>query len=140
MCTKKCPIGAEWGKAQARSASLTRDVMAARLPALEMVALRGYLDQAIVRATFPEFRGDSMPRSADPKIAEILKQVAELPDAFEVTDSQEFQADLGIDSLKLIDVVMHIEAALDVQLDDEVVRRITTVGHLEQYVDELAAR
>lgn len=81
-----------------------------------------------------------MSRSTDPKIAAILKRVAELPDTFEVTDALEFQTDLGIDSLKLIDVVMHIEADLGVQLDDEVIRSITTVGRLEQYMDEVAGK
>ncbi|MER5406178.1 acyl carrier protein [Streptomyces sp. NPDC002769] len=72
----------------------------------------------------------------DGRISEILKQIAELPDSFEISADQDLRADLDIDSLKLIDVVVQVEAALDIELGDEFSRDLVTVGDLQRHVSE----
>ncbi|MEU0131820.1 MULTISPECIES: acyl carrier protein [unclassified Streptomyces] len=72
----------------------------------------------------------------DGRISEVLKQIAELPDSFEVSADQNLRADLDIDSLKLIDVVVQVEAALDIELGDEFSRDLVTVGDLQRHVSE----
>ncbi|MFJ2396481.1 acyl carrier protein [Streptomyces sp. NPDC087843] len=72
----------------------------------------------------------------DGRISEILKQIAELPDSFEISADQNLRADLDIDSLKLIDVVVQVEAALDIELGDEFSRDLVTVGDLQRHVSE----
>ena len=73
------------------------------------------------------------------EIAAVLRQVAELPDDFEIKPEQQLKADLDIDSLKMIDVVVRIEAALDVEMGDEFSTELTTVRDLQRYVGERAA-
>ncbi|MFD8418893.1 acyl carrier protein [Streptomyces sp. NPDC059466] len=72
----------------------------------------------------------------DGRISEILKQIAELPDSFEISADQDLRVDLDIDSLKLIDVVVQVEAALDIELGDEFSRDLVTVGDLQRHVSE----
>lgn len=72
----------------------------------------------------------------DGRISDVLKQIAELPESFEITADQALKADLDIDSLKLIDVVVQVEAALDVELGDEFSRGLVTVGDLQRHVSE----
>lgn len=84
--------------------------------------------------------GSTVSDSIDPRIAEILKQIAELPKDFEMTGEQRLRVDLGIDSLKLIDVVIRLEEELNIDLGDGFSRDFETVTDLDTYVIELAAR
>lgn len=78
-----------------------------------------------------------MPNSiVDERICEVLKQIAELPESFEISAEQDLKADLNIDSLKLIDVVVQVEAVLDIELGDEFSRDLVTVGDLQRQVGE----
>ncbi|MFG2475809.1 acyl carrier protein [Streptomyces fagopyri] len=72
----------------------------------------------------------------DGRISEVLKQIAELPDSFAITADQDLKTDLNIDSLKLIDVVVQVEAVLDVELGDDFSRDLVTVGDLQRHVSE----
>lgn len=78
-----------------------------------------------------------MPESINEKISFVLKQVAELPESFEIRPEQNLKADLNIDSLRLIDVVVHVEATLDIAIGDEFSRDMVTVSDLQRYVTEL---
>jgi len=73
------------------------------------------------------------------RISEILKQIAELPDSLKITADQELETDLNIDSLKLVDIVVRVEAALDIELGDEFFsENFVTVGDFQRYVIERA--
>jgi acyl carrier protein len=75
------------------------------------------------------------------RISEVLKQIAELPESHEITADQELNTDLNIDSLKLVDIVVRVEAALDVELGDEFFSEtLVTVGDLQRYVIERVGR
>ncbi|TPG90019.1 acyl carrier protein [Pseudomonas caspiana] len=63
----------------------------------------------------------------DIRFAEILRTVAELDANHPLDASQELQA-LGIDSLKLIDVVMSVEREFGTELDEDALVRARTVG------------
>jgi acyl carrier protein len=73
------------------------------------------------------------------QISAVLKEVAELPDSFTISPDQELKSDLNIDSLKLIDVIVQVEAALDVEIGDEFSRDLVTVADLQRYVGEQIA-
>ncbi|WP_430791141.1 acyl carrier protein [Actinoplanes sp. G11-F43] len=75
----------------------------------------------------------------DEKIVSILKEVAELPDDVEVTGEQNLRSNLGIDSLGMIDLVMHVETELDIKIGEESVSNFATVADLQRHVRELAA-
>jgi len=71
------------------------------------------------------------------EIHSILKKVAELPADYQVSREQELRGDLGIDSIKMIDVVLNVEAMLDVELGDDFSDQLVTVNDLEQRVASL---
>ncbi|GAA1371278.1 acyl carrier protein [Catellatospora chokoriensis] len=73
------------------------------------------------------------------KIDGILKEVAELPESFEISGEQNLRSDLGIDSLSMIDLVMHVENKLDINIDEESVGSFATVADLQRHVRELVA-
>ncbi|MFF5204961.1 acyl carrier protein [Streptosporangium sp. NPDC000396] len=73
-------------------------------------------------------------------IAAILRRIGKLPEFHEITGDHNLRYDLGIDSIKLIDVVVNIEEELGVVIDDEIVHGLVTVGDIDSYVAGLAGR
>jgi acyl carrier protein len=51
-----------------------------------------------------------------------------------ITREQRFQADLGIDSLAMIDVAVAAEDAFGVRIPDEDLERLATVGDAVDYI------
>jgi acyl carrier protein len=80
----------------------------------------------------------TLTHSVDPKIAAVLRHVGELPAGFDITGAAHLKDDLGIDSLKLIDVVTTVEDELGVAFGDDFFEHLVTAGDLERYVAELA--
>ncbi|MFJ4246911.1 acyl carrier protein [Pseudomonas helmanticensis] len=74
----------------------------------------------------------------DSRLAEILRTVAELDANHPLELTQELQA-LGIDSLKLIDVVMSVEREFGTELDEDALVRARTVGELWQEIEGASA-
>jgi acyl carrier protein len=75
-----------------------------------------------------------MPEQPDERIAAVLRRIAELPNSAPVTSEHKLKADLGIDSLMLIDVVVQLEADLDIDLGDDFTENIITVGDLQRHI------
>lgn len=72
--------------------------------------------------------------SIDIRFSEILRTAAELDSNYPINASQELQA-LGIDSLKLIDVVMSVEREFGTELDEDALVRARTVGDLWREIE-----
>jgi acyl carrier protein len=53
-----------------------------------------------------------------------------------IKDISDFKKDLGADSLNLVEVVMAIEEEFDIEIPDEDVETIFTVGELKQYIED----
>lgn len=83
--------------------------------------------------------GVAVPEQINHEIAAILREIAELPSDAEITPAQNLKSDLDIDSLKMIDVVVRVEAVLDVELGDEFSADVLTVGDLQRHVHERVA-
>lgn len=69
----------------------------------------------------------------------LLQLIAE---QFHVEESElkaetNFVEDLNADSIELVELVMSIEDEFDVQIEDEVLSRMKTVGDVLDYVEEL---
>ena len=60
-------------------------------------------------------------------------------DAVEVTKDASILDDLGADSLDVVELVMALEDAFDIEVPDEDVEEIRTVGDMERYVESRAA-
>jgi acyl carrier protein len=60
-------------------------------------------------------------------------------DRGEVTPDASILDDLGADSLDVVELVMAIEDEFDIEVPDEDVERMRTIGDMERYVTEHAA-
>ncbi len=69
------------------------------------------------------------------KIREILCDQLDLNED-DVTMSSTLQDDLGADSLDMVDLVMTIEDEFELDVDDEDVENIKTVGDIVHYIEE----
>jgi acyl carrier protein len=69
------------------------------------------------------------------KIKEIVADLLDIdPDT--VTPESKFQADLGADSLDLVELIMEFEERFGGEISDEDAQKITTVGEAVKYVEE----
>ena len=66
-------------------------------------------------------------------LADILEEIAGItPDA--VQDDKSFTDDLGVDSLSMMEVVMAAQEKFDVEIPDEDVEQLKTVGDAVKYI------
>ena len=57
----------------------------------------------------------------------------------EVQNSSSFVEDLGADSLDTVELVMALEEAFDIEIPDEAVEGIATVGDAVKYIEDKQA-
>ncbi|MFO7941842.1 MAG: acyl carrier protein [Bacillota bacterium] len=69
------------------------------------------------------------------KIAEMLVDQLGVSED-EIEESAEFAGDLGADSLDLVELIMSMEEEFDLDIPDEDVENITSVGDAVNYVAE----
>ena len=68
------------------------------------------------------------------KLKEIVAEQLDT-DAEKVTMDSNITEDLGADSLDTVDLVMSIEEAFDIEIPDEAVEKIKTVGDIVNYIE-----
>tara|TARA_B100001564_G_scaffold113109_2_gene93873 strand:- start:4258 stop:4476 length:219 start_codon:yes stop_codon:yes gene_type:complete len=59
-------------------------------------------------------------------------------DVSEVTDDKHIMDDLGADSLDTVQIVIDLEEEFDIQIYDEDVDSLETVGDVKEYIEENA--
>ena len=69
------------------------------------------------------------------KVKDILAKQFEV-EADTITERTDIAEDLGADSLDVVDVLMSLEDAFDVEIPDEEIEKLTTVGALVSYIEE----
>ncbi|MBQ8790328.1 MAG: acyl carrier protein [Ruminiclostridium sp.] len=57
-------------------------------------------------------------------------------DENDVTETSNIQDDLGADSLDIVDLVMSFEEEFDIEIPDEEVEKIKTVGDIVKFIEE----
>lgn len=57
-------------------------------------------------------------------------------DENEVTEASNIQDDLGADSLDIVDLVMSFEEEFDLEIPDDQVEKIKTVGDIVKFIEE----
>lgn len=72
------------------------------------------------------------------KVAHILAEQLDL-DADTITSESLIVDDLNADSLDIVDLVMSLEDEFDIEIPDEAVENIKTVGDIVHYIEENAA-
>ena len=69
------------------------------------------------------------------KVKEIIVEQLDV-EADKVTASASIQDDLGADSLDVVDLVMSLEEEFDIEIPDEAVEGIKTVGDIVKYIED----
>ena len=71
------------------------------------------------------------------KVAAILAQQLDV-EVDEITADTDIVDDLGADSLDIVDLVMTLEDEFDLEIPDDDVETVRTVGDLVKYLEERA--
>ncbi len=69
------------------------------------------------------------------KLKEIVVEQLDV-DADKVTMNASITEDLGADSLDVVDLVMSLEEEFDMEIPDEAVENIKTIGDIVKYIEE----
>ena len=72
------------------------------------------------------------------QIKEILVETFSL-DPEDVTADARLEADLGINSLELAELALRCDEEFEVEIDDEDIHRLITVGDVANYIEEKTA-
>lgn len=68
------------------------------------------------------------------KVKKIISEQLEVDQSI-ISENSTITGDLGADSLDLVDLAMSIEDEFDIELSDEVLDKIKTVGDLAAYIE-----
>ena len=77
--------------------------------------------------------GTLSPADVTAGLAEVLEEVAGTP-ADKVVADAKFDADLDIDSLTMVEVVVACEERFGIRIPDEALEQMTTVGAAVDYI------
>ena len=69
------------------------------------------------------------------KIKKIISEQLEVDQSI-ISEGSSITGDLGADSLDLVDLAMSIEDEFDIELSDEALEKIKTVGVLVSYIED----
>lgn len=69
------------------------------------------------------------------KVKKIISEQLEVDQTI-ITESATITGDLGADSLDLVDLAMSIEDEFDIELSDDALEKIKTVGDLATYIED----
>ena len=69
------------------------------------------------------------------KVKELIVEQLDV-DEDSVTSGANIQDDLGADSLDVVDLVMSLEEEFDLEIPDEAVETIKTVGDIVKYIED----
>lgn len=77
----------------------------------------------------------------DTRVAQIRQLVAEQlgVEHNQITPQASILDDLGADSLDVVELVMAIEESFDIEIPDEAIETMRTIGDVESYVAQHAA-
>lgn len=69
------------------------------------------------------------------KIKKVISEQLEVDESI-ISEGSSITGDLGADSLDLVDLAMSIEDEFDIELSDEALDKIKTVGDLVVYIED----
>ena len=69
------------------------------------------------------------------KVKKIISEQLEVDQSI-INEGSSITGDLGADSLDLVDLAMSIEDEFDIELSDEALEKIKTVGDLVSYIED----
>ena len=69
------------------------------------------------------------------KVKELISEQLDVK-ADDITEASNIQDDLGADSLDLVDLVMALEDEFDVEIPEDQVENIKTVGDIVKFIED----
>ena len=72
------------------------------------------------------------------KLNSVLRQVRDLDYNFEISDEHNIYDDLGADSLGSVELIMGLESEYDIEISDDEIDDIVTVGQIAQLIKNLS--
>jgi len=72
------------------------------------------------------------------ELNEILRHNLQLNFDRMFNDSDQIIEDLGADSLNIVEIIMEIESEFDIDIDDDEIENIKTVGDLKKLIQDLS--
>ncbi len=69
------------------------------------------------------------------KVKKILSEQFDV-DEDSITQETKIEEDLGADSLDVVDLLMSIEDEFEIEIPDEDIEGVKTVGEMEQYIKD----
>ena len=71
------------------------------------------------------------------KLKKIISEQLEVDQSI-ISEGSSITGELGADSLDLVDLAMSIEDEFDIELSDDALEKIKTVGDLVEYIEDRA--
>ena len=71
----------------------------------------------------------------DERVKSIIADVL-IVNREDLKDSDEFMKDLGADSLDMVELTMELEREFEIEIPDEEIQHIDTVGKAVKYIEE----
>ncbi|OON81505.1 phosphopantetheine-binding protein [Streptomyces tsukubensis] len=66
----------------------------------------------------------------DARFEAVVRSVAELPDDLVITGEEDLRTELGVDSLRLMDLIVNLEEEFDIEMPDEASADLGTIQEL----------
>jgi len=73
--------------------------------------------------------------SIEERVKKIVSEQLSIPED-QITAQKSFEADLGADSIGLVELMMQFEDEFDMNIPDEEAEKIKTVGDAIKYIEE----
>ena len=73
--------------------------------------------------------------SIEERVKKIVSEQLTIPED-QITPQKSFEADLGADSIGLVELMMQFEDEFDMSIPDEEAEKIKTVGDAIKYIEE----
>ncbi len=73
--------------------------------------------------------------SIEERVKKIVSEQLSIPEE-QITAQKSFEADLGADSIGLVELMMQFEDEFDMNIPDEEAEKIKTVGDAIKYIEE----
>ena len=73
--------------------------------------------------------------SIEERVKKIVSEQLTIPED-QITPQKSFEADLGADSIGLVELMMQFEDEFDMSIPDEEAEKIKTVGDAMKYIEE----
>ena len=74
------------------------------------------------------------------ELKRVIAEIGEIDDAARITDDADLYADLGLDSMQALEVVLEMEKRFGVQIPEEALKEIRSLGDALKVAERYGAK